>query len=517
MATRKYIIQLTVRMARAASLIFALAPLLIAESGAATFSSANPKLSVGKTGAGGGLVESQPAGISCGSVCAARFKVNTYISLMAKPASGSVFTGWSGVCSGTSPTFAGVITSSVSCTANFALLAAAPPVTLWISPAGTGAGVVVSNPAGISCGSTCSANYAPGTVLALSATANAGSTFSSWSGACAGTSTNTSVTLSANATCFATFTASPVTAGTQIVTSSAGLNGNISPAAAQTVAHGASVVFSVTPASGYLASVGGTCGGTLVAATYTTNPVIADCSVVASFTAVPISVTGKSIFVAINGSDANSCVAAQSGTTPKQTIQAGLACLAAGDTLTLRDGTYLGAANALTNLPNGAAGSPITIQAENEGNVILAAGLSMSNTDAYLVFQGLRFQDSIGRTILGNHLKFFRNEFKGGCPSGNCAATTVGSNDVNDTADILFEDNWFHGRGGRYNLLVYNANRVVVRRGVIRHDAGWTDTKGDPEAGLNYYNSSNCSAQNVLILDNDLPYVSWQGAFYPLV
>ena len=49
---------------------------------------------------------------------------------------------------------------------------------------------------------------------------------------------------------------------------------------------------------------------------------------------------------------------------------------------------------------------------------------------------------------------------------------------------------------------------------MIRHDAGWIDTKGDPEAGLNFYNSSNCSAQNVLILDNDLAYVSWQGAFY---
>jgi hypothetical protein len=219
-------------------------------------------------------------------------------------------------------------------------------------------------------------------------------------------------------------------------------------------------------------------------------------------------------FVATTGSDLNSCATAQNALTPRQTIQAGLGCLGSGSTLIIRDGTYSGSANALTGLPNGSPGNYITIKAENEGNVIITAGLGMADTNAYLIFQGLRFQDSAGRNILGNHLKFFRNEFKGGCASGNCTNTTVGTNNSSVTADILFEDNWWHGSGGRYNLLVYNSNRVVVRRGVIRHDGGWTDTKGDPEAGLNFYNSSNCSAQNVLIIDNDLSYPQWQSAFY---
>ena len=182
------------------------------------------------------------------------------------------------------------------------------------------------------------------------------------------------------------------------------------------------------------------------------------------------------------------------------------------------DGTYLGSANALSGLPNGSPGNYITIKAQNEGNVIITAGLDMAHTNAYLIFQGLRFQDSEGRNILGNHLKFFRNEFKGGCvPSGNCSNTGVGTNDFNDTADILLEDNWWHGLGGRYNLLIYNANRVVVRRGVIRHDGGWNDSQdsGDPEAGLNFYNSTNCSAQNVIVLDSNLStYSTWQSAFY---
>jgi len=223
---------------------------------------------------------------------------------------------------------------------------------------------------------------------------------------------------------------------------------------------------------------------------------------------------GATYYVSPTGADSNSCSAATAQATPKQTIQAALACAAAGDNVRLLDGTYSGSGNALDALPSGAANQYITISAANDGGVILQAGLSTSHTNAWIAFRGLRFHDTTGRSILGNHLKFCGNEFKGGCPSGNCANTAVGSNDVNDTADILFEDNWWHGPGGRYNLLVYNANRVVVRRGVIRHDAGWTDTKGDPEAGLNFYNSSDSSAQNVLVIDNDLTYQSWQGAFY---
>ncbi|MBI4395740.1 MAG: fibronectin type III domain-containing protein [Elusimicrobia bacterium] len=230
-------------------------------------------------------------------------------------------------------------------------------------------------------------------------------------------------------------------------------------------------------------------------------------------TAVPLCALASTYYVSNSGSDTNSCSQATSSSTPRKTISAGLGCLAPGDALVLRDGTYSGSANSLSNLPNGSSSGYITIKAETDGAVILTGGLAMDHTDAYLQFEGLRFQDD-GRTVLGNHLKFFRNEFKGGCSSGNCAATTVGSNDYSDTADILFEDNWFHGLGGRYNVLVYNSDRVVFRRAVIRHDGGWTDTKGDPEAAINFYASSNCSAQNVIVIDSDLTYSSWNAAFY---
>ena len=58
---------------------------------------------------------------------------------------------------------------------------------LTVSRDGTGYGSVSSTPAGIVCGTDCSETYNYGTVVTLIATADTGSTFTGWSGACSGT------------------------------------------------------------------------------------------------------------------------------------------------------------------------------------------------------------------------------------------------------------------------------------------------------------------------------------------
>ncbi len=59
---------------------------------------------------------------------------------------------------------------------------APPDGTLLIALAGTGTGVVTSNPAGIDCGSTCSSTFTPGTMVQLTATPDLGSELTGWSG-----------------------------------------------------------------------------------------------------------------------------------------------------------------------------------------------------------------------------------------------------------------------------------------------------------------------------------------------
>jgi hypothetical protein len=68
--------------------------------------------------------------------------------------------------------------------------------TLVVTRSGTGSGSVTSNPSGIDCGTTCQFNFALNTQVTLTAAATVGSSFSGWSGACAGSSTQCTVTMS---------------------------------------------------------------------------------------------------------------------------------------------------------------------------------------------------------------------------------------------------------------------------------------------------------------------------------
>jgi hypothetical protein len=81
----------------------------------------------------------------------------------------------------------------------------APPVTLSVTRAGSGAGVVASSPGSIACGTTCTASVAAGSVVTLTATPTAGSRFEGWSAvACTGQATCT-LTVTAATTVTATF------------------------------------------------------------------------------------------------------------------------------------------------------------------------------------------------------------------------------------------------------------------------------------------------------------------------
>jgi hypothetical protein len=118
-------------------------------------------------------------------------------------ASQSTFVNWTG-CTSTSGTQCTVeMSANRTVTVTFNLIVQR---TLTVTKAGTGSGTVTSTPAGISCGSDCTENYADGTTVSLTAAAATGSTFAGWSGGvCSGTST-CSVSMTAARAVTATFT-----------------------------------------------------------------------------------------------------------------------------------------------------------------------------------------------------------------------------------------------------------------------------------------------------------------------
>src|SRR6266540_3054391 len=135
-----------------------------------------PTLSV--VSAASSTITSSPPGIDCGTTCSAAYDSGTVVTLTATPATGSIFTGWSGcnAVSGTTCTVA--MSAATSVTVTFTL----QRFTLTVNKAGIGSGTVTSSPPGIDCGATCSAAYDSGTVVTLTATPATGSIFTGWSG-----------------------------------------------------------------------------------------------------------------------------------------------------------------------------------------------------------------------------------------------------------------------------------------------------------------------------------------------
>ena len=138
---------------------------------------------------------------------------------------------------------------------------------LTVTKAGAGGGTVSG--AGIDCGATCSATYASGATVTLTATAASGSTFGGWSGACTGTSATCTVSMTAARTVTASFGLAP--GGYTLTVTKAGTGSGtvtgagLSCGAACSASYdaGTTVTLTATAASGStFGGWGGACTGT---------------------------------------------------------------------------------------------------------------------------------------------------------------------------------------------------------------------------------------------------------------
>lgn len=133
-------------------------------------------LSVTKTGLGS--VTSAPVGINCSGTCNATFANGTIVTLTAAPVTGYYFSGWTGACTGQG-TCKLNIDGNRSAAATFTQI---PANQQLLTVSVSGAGSIVSNPAGLSCSSTCSYPFANNTAVSLVATPMPGNTFMGWAG-----------------------------------------------------------------------------------------------------------------------------------------------------------------------------------------------------------------------------------------------------------------------------------------------------------------------------------------------
>lgn len=145
-------------------------------------------LNVQVAGAGSGRVTSDPAGIDCGSDCHETFDAGTSVVLTAVPAEGSRFVEWAGDCSGDDLQCEVVVSDNLFVVASFMPVSLPPgEAIVSVAKAGDGAGLVVSDPDGISCGEECDATFTVGQLVTLSAEASPTSSFLGWSGSgCSG-------------------------------------------------------------------------------------------------------------------------------------------------------------------------------------------------------------------------------------------------------------------------------------------------------------------------------------------
>ena len=153
-------------------------------------------------------------------------------------------------------------------------------------------------------------------------------------------------------------------------------------------------------------------------------------SVTASVSLVAATPTGPAYYVATTGNDSYSCNQAQSPSTPKRTINGGIACMRGGETLIISGGTY---SESIVAIPSGTAGAWTTIRGASGEQAIIKPSSGQDVVSiydrSYIVLDNLVMDGSnvsaVGLRIGGNgpayaHFIAVQNSVVRNAPSNSC-------------------------------------------------------------------------------------------------
>ncbi|MDT7041556.1 right-handed parallel beta-helix repeat-containing protein [Candidatus Nitronereus thalassa] len=222
------------------------------------------------------------------------------------------------------------------------------------------------------------------------------------------------------------------------------------------------------------------------------------------------SYAASNYYVATNGNDGNSCSSAKSESTPKKTINSGVGCLAPGDTLYVKSGTYNEWLN--NSIPGGTSwSSPVTVSAYPGHTVIIKGPSGVDRTihiqganKKYIILNGLIVDaqnsnyDAIKLTRNGagdeaNHIRIQNCEIRNAKNIGIMVG--VGS-DSHEFLNLNLHDNGtVDVKGdGLYGYAIYiEGSNSVLEESIIWNSGSW---------GVHVYNGHDNNANNNIIRKN---------------
>lgn len=309
--------------------------------------------------------------------------------------------------------------------------------------------------------------------------------------------------------------------------------------AAPTISGGVSPTGAYDLASGSSFDPGATSSTTRV--TYTASSTDGQAAA-CSFTVTVTNISGSGLtfgayYVARSGSDTVSCAQAKNAATPKQTIVAGLACLAAGDTLYVRAGTYdehllnsqsqrqVAGGTSWANKVRIAAYPGETVWMRPTSGSISAVIWFVTETSQYIELDGINLDASAMTDIAGlvtggtdpatqmahhiriQHAEIIRATTSGGCLSGGCPETDAilfGAHEVEGTIGSNEALNLnIHGGASAFGYGIYLSGPNNLVDGCNIHDTS--------SAGVQIYNGGGDSADHNIVRNTRIHDIATSG------